>query len=56
MLKNEREKKIHEKYKKRDKDGNVHCDECPLVVFGEADCMCKANSHYDRKRKGVGIG
>lgn len=48
MLKTEKDKRICAKYSARDSKGNVHCIECPLVVVGEADCMCKANSHYNR--------
>ena len=48
MLTTEREKKICEKYSKRDSDYKVHCYECPLNKGG---LYCKANSHYDRRTK-----
>lgn len=48
MLTTEREKRICEKYGKRDADYKVHCFECPLNKGG---LHCKANSHYDRKTK-----
>ena len=48
MLTTEREKRICEKYGKRDSDGKVHCNECPLSKNG---VHCKANSHYDSKAK-----
>lgn len=50
-LTNEREKKICEKYGARDKDGRVHCCDCPLKKGDPIrhDFRCKANSHYDRK-------
>ena len=52
MIKTQREQKICEKYGKRDKDGHVHCFECPLRKSkGDYDFRCKANSHYDRKLK-----
>lgn len=52
MLANEREKKICAKYGSRDASGLVHCFECPLSKSeGPYDFRCKANSHYDRKKK-----
>lgn len=48
MLTNEREKRICEKYSKRDSDGYVHCNDCPLR---KSFLRCKSNSHYDRKTK-----
>lgn len=42
-----REKKICEKYSKRDVYGFVHCNECPLVV-DRAERLCKANAVYNR--------
>ena len=53
MLTNDRKRRICEKYRKRDKDGYVHCCECPLKK-GDAnrwDFRCKANCHYDRRTK-----
>lgn len=50
MLKSEKQMKICKKYSTRDKDGYVHCTDCPLVVDRKY-YMCKANSHYDRKQK-----
>ena len=50
MLKSERQKNICRKYSARDKDGFVHCNDCPLVVDRKYQ-MCRSNSHYDRKLK-----
>lgn len=50
MLKSERQKNICRKYSARDKDGFVHCNDCPLVVDRKYH-MCRSNSHYDRKLK-----
>ena len=50
MALTERQKRICEKYSARDKDGLVHCKECPLAVDHYA-FMCRSNSHYDRKRR-----
>ena len=50
MLKSERQKNICKKYSARDKDGYVHCNDCPLVVDWTGH-MCRSNSHYDRKLK-----
>ena len=50
MLKTERQKDICRKYSARDKDGYVHCNDCPLVVDRKYH-MCRSNSHYDRKLK-----
>ena len=48
MLKNDREKRICERYSKRDAEGLVHCKECPLAKdIG----ICKAVAHYDRHSK-----
>lgn len=33
-----------------EKDGFVHCNDCPLVVDRKYH-MCRANSHYDRRLK-----
>ena len=43
----DRQKKICAKYGKRDADGFVHCNECPLVV-DNYDYLCRKNSHYNR--------
>lgn len=49
MLTNEKEKRICDRYSEYDKQGRVHCNECPLRRNdGEYDFRCKANSHYDR--------
>ena len=49
MLTNEREKKICEKYSKRDANGLVHCLECPLNKSEyRYDYRCKAICHYDK--------
>ena len=50
MLTSERDKQICKKYGERDKNGFVHCSECPLVI-DESQLLCKANSHYDRHLK-----
>ena len=50
MLKSERQKNICRKYSARDKDGYVHCNDCPLVVDRKYH-MCRSNSHYDRRLK-----
>ena len=52
MLKNDKERKICEKYS-WDDAGKVHCNECPLYKgnFRAHDFRCKANSHYDRHLK-----
>ena len=34
------EKAICKKYRKRDKDGKVHCSDCPLVI-SKKDRLCK---------------
>lgn len=47
MLKTESERKICEQYSKRDKDGHVHCFECPLRIQGRSEVMCRANCHYN---------
>lgn len=36
------EKQICDEYGKRDKDGKVHCSECPLAIDTRY-CLCKAN-------------
>lgn len=36
------EQKICDEYSKRDKDGTVHCFECPLAL-DRWYCVCKAN-------------
>ena len=46
MLSTEEQKRTCAKYSKRDEDGFVHCNECPLVI-SVYWCMCHANSHYD---------
>lgn len=57
MLTTERERRICAKYKAKDKDGRVHCHECPLSnkgFKGLDDLECKSFMHYDRsKRKWV---
>lgn len=50
MLKNDKERKICEKYSARDSEGLVHCSDCPLSKDHERG-MCKAVAHYDRHRK-----
>ena len=50
MLKNDKERKICEKYSARDSEGFVHCFECPLKT-DRTRPMCKAVAHYDRHRK-----
>lgn len=41
---------ICDKYRAKDKDGYVHCHECPLQIR-PYELMCMANAHYDRRRK-----
>ena len=49
MLVNDKERKICEKYGTRDKNGKVHCDECPLNKTKYTfDPRCKAICHYDK--------
>ena len=49
MLMTDRDRRICEKYSKRDEAGHVHCLECPLVRPSRySDCSCKATAHYDR--------
>ena len=50
MLKSERQKNICRRYSARDKDGYVHCNDCPLVVDRKYH-MCRSNSHYDARLK-----
>jgi len=50
MLTNERDKRICDKYSRRDKAGRVHCCECPLAI-SNSNLMCKANAHYNRKTR-----
>ena len=42
MKLNAEEKKICKKYSKPDKDGIVHCKDCPLVI-SVTYCLCKKN-------------
>lgn len=51
MLVRERDKRVCERFSKRDIYGLVHCSECPLVRGNPDgyDFRCKANSHYDPK-------
>ena len=53
MLKNDRERKICEKYSARDRFGFVHCRECPLNVGNPAnwDFRCKATHTYNRRTR-----
>ena len=53
MITNVKEKKICDRYSKRDEDGKVHCRQCPLQKGDgrQYDFRCKANSHYNRKTK-----
>lgn len=46
MLSTDEQREICSRYSKRDEDGFVHCNECPLVI-SVYWCMCHANSHYD---------
>lgn len=48
MLTNDREKRICEKYRARDANGYVYCNECPLV---RGYLICKAIAHYDRRTR-----
>ena len=48
----ERQKMICKKHIKRDKDGKVHCFECPLRVSQDKwDFRCRANSTYNPHTK-----
>lgn len=49
MLESKRERKICRKYSKRDSEGKVHCNECPLVTDA-LNFLCKANSYYDKEK------
>ena len=49
MLTTEREKKICEKYSKRDADYKVHCYECPLNKGG---LYCKAKHVFLQRAAG----
>ena len=51
MITNPKEQKICDKYRKRDKEGHVHCPECPLRIGVMHDFRCKATCHYDRRTK-----
>jgi hypothetical protein len=52
MIRTIREWLIHKKYSKRDKNGKVHCSECPLKASDNPiDFRCKAVAHYDKKQK-----
>lgn len=42
--------KICRKYSTRDKDGLVHCKECPLVIDRDGH-TCRAFMHYDRHKR-----
>ena len=48
MLANDIERETCKEFSKRDEDGHVHCNECPLRVTGRSEVMCKANCHYNR--------
>ena len=43
------EVEICKKYSARDKDGFVHCNECPLVL-SNFNLMCHATAHFDEKK------
>lgn len=52
MITNSREQAICKRYSARDNTGMVHCKECPLRKSKDRyDFRCKANSHYDRKKR-----
>lgn len=53
MLKTNKEKNVCKKYSKKQANGKVRCDECPLLKGNpnEYDFRCKANSSYNRKTK-----
>lgn len=53
MLTNEREKRLCEKYSKRNGNGRVNCSNCPLLKGNpeQWDFRCKANSYFNRKTK-----
>ena len=50
MLTTDRERKICERFSRRGDDGLVQCSKCPLVK-DLYYCICKGNSHYNRKMK-----
>ena len=39
----EKQKQICEQYRKKDREGKVHCRECPLAV-DHNDYICRANA------------
>lgn len=53
MLKSKTDRKICERYSKRDENGLVRCSQCPLMHGNPDgyDFRCKATCHYDRKKK-----
>ena len=44
------EKRICKKYRKQDKDGKVHCFECPLALDKNC-CICLANVTAEEYRE-----
>lgn len=46
MLTTERDKRTCAKYSKRDANGLVHCNDCPLLM-DSYNLLCKANAHYN---------
>lgn len=51
MLKTQEEKDICKQYSSHDKNGRVHCDECPLnlAVELEGELGCKATHTFDEE-------
>ena len=49
MLTTEKNKRICAKYSARDENGNVHCQDCPLVI-SRRDRTCRAFMHWDRHK------
>ena len=54
MLTTEKNKRICRKYSTPDKDGLVHCRDCPLVI-SRRDRTCRAFMHWDRHRMEWGM-
>ena len=42
----EKQKQICEQYRKKDREGKVHCRDCPLAV-DHNDYICRANADYN---------
>ena len=51
MLRTDWDKKICAEYLKRDEDGNVYCDRCPLSLPQITPGACRANHHWSKERE-----